>query len=223
MSPLFQIRDLCFREILQIPTLDIEQGEILAIVGESGSGKTTLLKMMNLLLSPDSGQIFFKGKDVDQWDPVSLRREVVMLQQKPLIFPGNVRENLLIGLDFSGKKPADDSELEQMLLTVHLNKSLQTPVGKFSGGEQQRLALGRVLLMAPQALLLDEPSSALDEKTANQVIGDTIGEARKRGITVMMVTHTNSLARTYADRIITLVGGKILFSSEEKKEKENGQ
>ena len=223
MTALFEIRDLRFRDILWIQSLDILEGERLAMVGESGSGKTTLLKMMNLLLSPDSGRILYREKPLDKWDPVKVRREVVMVQQQPMIFPGNVRDNLLIGLDYSGKKPAQDPLLEEMLLRIHLNKSLEDPIEKFSGGEKQRLALGRVLLMDPQVLLLDEPSSALDEETANMVIGDTLEEARKSRITVVMVTHASSIARTWADRIITLSEGKILSPLEDPETMKRGE
>lgn len=223
MEALFKIRDLRFRDILSIDSLNIYEGEIMAIVGESGSGKTTLLKMFNMLLSPDAGEIFYQGKSLNDWDAVELRREVVMLQQQPMVFPGNVRKNLKIGLELSEKEAPDDKELEEMLIRVHLNKSLEEGTEKFSGGEKQRLALARVLLMEPRVLLLDEPSSALDEETADRVIADTVELARKRDITLIMVTHASHIAETYAERMIVLTKGKISHDSALEKSPEKNE
>ncbi len=95
---LFSIKNLKYKDILNIEKLNLPEKKIICIVGESGGGKTTLLKMLNKLVSPDSGNIYYKNKDLSEIDAVTLRREVVMLSQSPSIFKGTVKENLLIGI-----------------------------------------------------------------------------------------------------------------------------
>lgn len=100
---MFKIVELKYKNILDIDYLEIQGNKITCIVGESGSGKTTLLKLLNKLISPDKGEIYFKGRALKDWDTIEIRRKVTMLPQNPIIFNGNIRDNLLIGLKFSEK------------------------------------------------------------------------------------------------------------------------
>jgi putative ABC transport system ATP-binding protein len=133
-----------------------------------------------------------------------------MLSQSPGIFPGSVRENLLIGLKFSEKDPADDSELVEIMKKVHLYKSLDDVAENLSGGEKQRVALGRVMLMDPKILLLDEPSSALDEKTERNIIKEVTDYVKTKNKTLIMVTHSKEIARDPADEIIEMAQGRVI-------------
>lgn len=101
---MFVLKNVKYKDILNIEELHIPPRKITVITGKSGTGKTTLLKMLNKLISPDSGEIFFKGTPLKEIDSVELRRKVVMLPQFPVVFPGNVKENLILGLKFSGKR-----------------------------------------------------------------------------------------------------------------------
>lgn len=167
---MYKLKEVKYKDILDIDNLHIPKHNITCIVGESGSGKTTLLRLLNKLISPNRGEITYKEKSLEAIDPIKLRREVIMLPQTPAIFSGSVKENLLIGLKFSEKTFVSDKELSSILKTVKLNKELEEDAGKLSGGEKQRLALGRIMLLEPEVYLLDEPSSALDEETEQMII-----------------------------------------------------
>lgn len=201
---MFELKNIQYKNILRLEELNFEKGKITILTGESGSGKTTLLKLLNHLISPDQGTVLYKGKDVREMDPVLLRREVVMLQQMPAIFPGTVRDNLVLGLKFSEKHIPDNHTLEEALHTVHLEKNLDETSENLSGGEKQRLALARVLLMDAEVYLLDEPSSALDDETADEVISSFIQHGKQKQKTMVMVTHSKRIAERYGDQNIRL-------------------
>lgn len=209
---MFDIKALRYKNILDIEELHIPRNQITCIVGQSGSGKTTLLRMLNKLVSPDSGEINYKGHPLREMDSTKLRREVVMLPQMPAIFDGDIRHNLLIGLRFADKKEAEDSKLKDVLKMVHLNKSLDEKAEKLSGGEKQRLALGRIMLLEPEVLLLDEPSSALDEETEQLIIEGIVDFAKRKGKTLIMVTHSKKVAGTYGDYIVEIKSGRAVMT-----------
>ncbi|SDM99657.1 putative ABC transport system ATP-binding protein [Fictibacillus solisalsi] len=196
---MFELKDIRYKDILKIGHLRIEENKVSILTGESGSGKTTVLKLLNHLISPDEGTVLYKGKDIASLDPVQHRRNVIMLQQMPAIFPGTVRDNLIAGLMFSEKPVPDDRVLEEALHSVYLRKSLETVAEGLSGGEQQRLALARVLLLDSDVYLLDEPSSALDDETADEVISSFLKKAKQKNKTVIMVTHSKQIADRYAE------------------------
>ncbi|MDW7668470.1 MAG: ABC transporter ATP-binding protein [Bacillota bacterium] len=207
---MFNFENVKYKNILDIENLHIEKNKVTCIVGESGSGKTTLLKLFNKLISPDSGVIKYVDKYMKDVDSVELRREVVMLPQSPAIYKGTVKENLLIGLKFSEKEDViDDNSLKDILKEVNLNKKLDEDAEKISGGEQQRLALGRIILLDPNVYLLDEPSSALDEETEHLVIEKMVKHVRKTNKTLIMVTHTKRIAEEFGDNIVEVKKGKI--------------
>lgn len=210
MTALYELNDVSYKDILHIDNLTIPENEVICIVGESGSGKTTLLKHLNNLISCDEGIIYYKGQNIEQINPVKLRREVVMMPQVPVIFPGDIRQNINIGLIFSGNKPLDDSKLQETLNTVHLQKELSGDASKLSGGEKQRVALARVLLMRPEVLLLDEPSSALDEGTEQMVIDSIVSYVKDNNKSLIMVTHTQKIAKEYGKGIIIMEKGKVI-------------
>jgi putative ABC transport system ATP-binding protein len=207
---MYRLEDVKYKDIIYIESLEILPQKITCILGESGGGKTTLIKLLNKMISPTSGDIFYKEKSLKKTDSVELRRDVVMLSQSPGIFPGSVRENLLIGLKFSEKDPADDSELVEIMKKVHLYKSLDDVAENLSGGEKQRVALGRVMLMDPKILLLDEPSSALDEKTERNIIKEVTDYVKTKNKTLIMVTHSKEIARDPADEIIEMAQGRVI-------------
>lgn len=211
---MFELSKVKYKGILNIERLNIPSGKITSIVGESGSGKTTLLRLLNKLISPDYGTIFYQGKPLEQIDSVSLRRSIVMLPQTPVIFPGSVKENLEIGLKFSEKPLVPDNQLLEVLNTVHLQKELSENAENLSGGEKQRLALGRIILMNPDVFLLDEPSSALDEETEQLVIEKTVALAKENEKTLIMVTHTKKIAQDFSDNTIEIKRGQLFAESE---------
>lgn len=206
---MFSLKNVRYKNILEIDNLEIEGGKVTSIVGESGSGKTTLLRLLNKLISCDSGEVKYRGENIESVDSVELRRDVVMLPQIPSIFSGTVRDNLQIGLKFSEKPEADDSVLLSVLELVSFKKSLDEPSENLSGGEKQRLALGRVILLEPEVLLLDEPSSALDEETERIIIGKLVEYTKEKKKTLVMVTHSKKIAENYSDNIVEIKNGRI--------------
>lgn len=166
------------------------------------------------MISPNDGDILYNGISLKDINSVNLRRDVVMLSQSPAIFPGSIKENLLEGLILSEKPLAKDTELIDILKLINLNKSLLDKAENLSGGEKQRLALGRVLLMNAQVLLLDEPSSALDEETEEIIINRLVEYTKKNNKTLIMVTHSKKVAQLFADIIIEMKNGKIISSKE---------
>lgn len=207
---MFSLKEVKYKHILDIHDLHIKKCKVTCIVGESGSGKSTLLRLLNKLISCDEGQIFYKDASLETIDSVELRRHVVMLPQLPAIFPGTVRDNLLVGLKFAEKSIVDDTRLYQVLRLVHLNKSLDDDSDRLSGGEKQRLALGRVILLDPEVFLLDEPSSALDEETERIIIEKLVAYTKETKKTLIMVTHSKKVAHTYSDNIIEIDQGKVV-------------
>lgn len=214
---MFLLKKVKYKHILDINDLNIEKYKVTSIVGESGSGKSTLLRLLNKLISCDSGEIFYNDQSLDTINSVELRRNVVMLPQLPAIFPGTVRDNLLIGLKFSEKPTVDDAKLRQILNIVHLNKELGDDSDKLSGGEKQRLALGRVILIDPEVFLLDEPSSALDEETERIIIEKLVEYTKESNKTLIMVTHSKKVAQTYSENIVEIHQGKVVNFKEVQK------
>lgn len=210
----FHIHALKYKNVLNINELNIPADHLTCIIGESGSGKTTLLKMLNHLISPDSGDIEIDGKSIFDWDPISLRRTIVMLSQSAVMFQGTVRENMLAGLRFSEKPSAPDSELNRLLDLLNLHVSLDADSGSLSGGEKQRVGLARVRLLDPSVLLLDEPSSALDEDTAHQVLKELADYGRQRNKTIVMVTHSSELVKNFAEYTVRIEHGQLVQEAE---------
>ncbi|EEG78939.1 ABC transporter ATP-binding protein [Dethiobacter alkaliphilus] len=211
---MFTFNNIRYKDILEIEDLLIPVNKVTCIVGESGSGKTTLLRLLNKMISPDEGEIFFHDTPLTNIPAVDLRRRVVMLSQVPVIFPGTIEDNLQAGLSFSEKPLAEEQKLREALLLVHLNKDLAGEADKLSGGEKQRLCLARMMLMEPEVMLLDEPSGALDEDTEELIINSLVNFARDHNKTLIMVTHSKNVARQYAQQIIEVRSGKIIRQEE---------
>lgn len=211
---MFTLKNVVYKHILNINALSFKKNEVTCIVGESGSGKSTLLRLLNKLDSYDSGEIFYNNLPLHTINSVDLRRKVVMLPQLPAIFPGTIRDNLLIGLKFAEKPMVEDLKLLSILKMLYLNKELTDNCEKLSGGEKQRLALGRVILLDPDVFLLDEPSSALDEETERIIIEEFVSFTKKFNKTLIMVTHSKKVAHSYSETIIEMKQGKVVNAME---------
>lgn len=207
---LFTFNQVKYGQILDIPSLTVPDSRIVCIFGESGSGKTTLLKLLNNLISCDQGEVLYRGISLPKLNPVDIRRRICMLPQTPVIFEGSIRDNLLIGLRFTGQADASDDQLHSVLTLMKLNKNLANDPKNLSGGEKQRLALARLLLLNPEVLLLDEPSSALDSDTEDMIIQRLVAWTKQRNIPVIMVTHSPKLVKHYAEHTIKLESGRLV-------------
>lgn len=213
---IFKLENIKHKEVLQIENLEIKQRKVTSIIGASASGKSTLLTLLNKMITADSGEIFFKEKNIKNIDSINLRREVIMLSQDTVVFEGNIKNNLLIGLSYSEKPMADDAILIKVLKKVSLNKDLDSTCDNLSGGEKQRLALARIMLINPEIYLLDEPLSALDDRMKDSIIKMLTKHIKENKKTLIIVTHSKEIIKRYSDFIIELDKGKIIRTEEVK-------
>ncbi|MET3317031.1 UNVERIFIED_ORG: putative ABC transport system ATP-binding protein [Peribacillus simplex] len=174
------------------------------MTGESGAGKTSLLRLLNRMNVPDSGSVFYQDQLLDNLNPIEHRRKVTMLSQTPFTIPGTIEENLQLGLELTDREKKSRAEFVKALDTVLLQKSLSDDAEILSGGEKQRLALARLLLLKPEVYLLDEPTAALDEETELKVMSRFLAEVKRGKGTVIMITHSKQLADTCAEKMIIL-------------------
>jgi putative ABC transport system ATP-binding protein len=206
---IFELKDIKFKSILDVPYLSFDEGKVTTLLGKSGGGKTTILRLLNKMISPCSGQVLYNGTDLESLNSVNHRRNVVMLSQNPIIFQGNIRDNLNTALKFQEKPEKSDDELKDVLDRLELTKGLDENAYKLSGGEKQRLALGRILLLDSEVYLFDEPSSALDDHTEEFIIDMLVKHVKTTKKTAIMVTHSRTMANKYSDVTIGIAGGHI--------------
>lgn len=201
---MFELKNVIVEGVLKIDHLTLKE-DVISIEGQSGSGKTTILRLLNNLDDPKSGEILFKEEEITSIAPRELRKRVVMLPQNPVMFDGTVRDNLLIGLRFSGEAEVSDETLQEMLKAMSLEKELETKASDLSGGEKQRLAIGRILLLQKaEVYLLDEPSSDLDDHTTDQVLTNFFERAKENSKQTIMVTHDQEVSKRFSDQVINM-------------------
>jgi tungstate transport system ATP-binding protein len=197
-------------EVLKDINLEAENSEVLALIGPTGSGKTTLLRLINLLDQPTTGHIFFSGADICHLSPknkLAVRRRMAMVFQKPVMFKASVYENVSYGLMVRGNGKATEMVLKA-LKEVGLFGYETRDANSLSGGEMQRIALARAMVIKPELLLLDEPTANLDPKSA-QDIDELIKRLANNGTTVIMASHNMSQCRRLANRIAVLANGTV--------------
>lgn len=201
---MFQLENIVVNDVIEIESLTLD-ANVISIEGQSGSGKSTLLRLLNNLDEPTSGNVYLQNKNIKEIPPGELRKRVVMLPQTTTVFDGTIRDNLIIGLTFSEQPIPADKDLNEMLKKVWIDKALDTSASDLSGGEQQRMALARLLLMKEtEVFLLDEPSSDLDNKTMKHVMKEFIQVTKERNQQIIMVTHDTTVSKNFADSIINM-------------------
>ena len=196
-------------QVLKHIQLEIEEDEFLTLLGPSGCGKTTLLRIIGGFETPDTGHVYFEGKDMTHLPPHL--RPVNTLFQKYSLFPHlNVYENVAFGLRVKGLKDAEiKPRVEEMLRLVNLRGFEKRSVDSLSGGQQQRIAMARALINNPEVLLLDEPLGALDLKLRKEMQVELKRIQKELGITFIFVTHDQEEALTLSDRIVVINEGII--------------
>lgn len=202
-------------EVLKGIDLSIEKGEIVSIVGKSGAGKTTLLQIIGTLDRASSGEIRIGDQSIDQMNEKELaqfrNRHIGFIFQFHQLLPEfTALENVMIpGLIAGEKKEQVEARARQILTRLRLENRLQHKPATMSGGEKQRVAAARAMMMNPDVILADEPSGSLDEANKKELSDLLLTMRRDFGQTIIIVTHDKDLA-AISDRIIEMKDGKIL-------------
>jgi len=198
------------QKILNIQTLSICRGELIALVGPNGAGKSTLLQTINLL-QPYQGNMRLFGEQVHTSSQCLLRRRSAMLFQEALLLGGSVFENVAWPLRFRGISSGEiKTRVHKALTDFGCDHLADRPAKQLSGGEAQRVCIARALVTEPEFLLLDEPFAALDVAMRSAMMEEIRSMAKQRGITVLLVSHNFSDVLYFAERAIALFDGRIL-------------
>jgi tungstate transport system ATP-binding protein len=198
------------RTILEVPALTVRRREVLVVIGPNGAGKSTLMRVLGLLETPVAGVVRFAGAPVLPQESLALRRRTAAAFQQPLLASTTVFDNVAMGLRFRGAPRASIGPrvtrwLERLGVAALGSRQAWT----LSGGEAQRTALARALVLDPELLLLDEPFAALDQPTRESLIADLAAILRQDRTTTVLVTHDRTEALALADRIAVLIGGRL--------------
>ena len=199
-------------------SIEINEGEFVAIIGTSGSGKSTLLNMLGGLDKPTSGETIICNKTIsrlnDEEMTIFRRRNIGFVFQNYNLVPIlNVYENIVLPIELDGSK-IDTNYVDSIINTLGLNDKLTNMPNNLSGGQQQRVAIARALATKPAIILADEPTGNLDSKTGMDVIGLLKMTSQKFNQTIVMITHNEEIAQL-ADRIIRIEDGKVVLRGEE--------
>ncbi len=200
------------RTVLDLDYLSVAPGELMAVLGPSGSGKSVLLRVLNLLERPDAGTVRFHGEEVQGLagrERMAVQRRMAMVFQDPLLFRGTVFENVTYGLRIRRVSARERSlRAGEILEAVGLSDLAGKRVTTLSGGEAQRVAVARALVIEPEVLLFDEPFANLDVPTRQRLQMETKAILGGRDITAVFVTHDQDEAARMGDRILVLHRGR---------------
>ena len=193
-------------------SFSVPKGEYVAIVGESGSGKSTLLNMIGALDTPTSGKVVISGKEIfsmnDRKLTIFRRRNIGFIFQAFNLIPElTVEQNIVFPVLLDYQKP-DTKYLEELLSVLNLKERRRHLPSQLSGGQQQRVAIGRAVFTRPALILADEPTGNLDSQNTSEVIALLKEASKKYEQTIIMITHSRSIAQT-ADRILQVSDGEL--------------
>ena len=194
----------------------IDEGEVVVVIGPSGSGKSTFLRCLNLLETPDAGEVWVDNEQINVpgVDVNKVRQKMGMVFQHFNLFPHlTVMENITLAPVKLGKMTKEEAiaKGEELLATVGLSEKADAYPAQLSGGQKQRIAIARSLAMEPEIMLFDEPTSALDPEMVGDVL-DVMKKLAKSGMTMVVVTHEMGFAREVGTRILFMDGGLVMES-----------
>lgn len=194
-------------------SLEIKEGEFLAIIGPSGSGKSTLLNMIGGLTTPSKGEVFVNGKNLRDFSDKDLssyrNKEIGFIFQEFHLEPFlTVKENILLPTFFNHNSEIDKKTIEKLIKEVELTNKANKLVSELSGGQKQRTAIARALINKPKIILADEPTGNLDSKTGEKIIDLLYRLQKEHKVTLIIATHDKSIAKA-ANKIIKIEDGKL--------------
>ena len=214
VTTLLQLSNLLVRRdkqtVLEIDSLCVEAGEVLALVGPNGAGKSTLFLVLARLLKADRGQITFKGHPSDFFHDIEYRRQTALVLQEPLLMDMSVYKNAALGLKFRRRSKTEiDSRVTHWLDRLGVAHLADRPARKLSGGEAQRVSLARAFVLEPELLLLDEPFTSLDTPTRVRLLEDLKSVLTETKMTTIFITHDLQEALKLATRMAVILDGRI--------------
>ena len=195
--------------IVKSISFELWAGDFLAVAGPSGSGKSSLLRLLNRLDEPTEGTVFVGGRDYRDLAPPELRRRVGMVSQRPFLFTGTVAHNVAFGPTQRGEQVTQEL-VSSLLARVGLAGYEERDVGHLSGGEAQRVSLARTLANSPEVLLLDEPTSSLDDRAVKDVELLICSVLAEPGLSGIVVTHDRDQAARMANRVMIMERGEMV-------------
>jgi tungstate transport system ATP-binding protein len=198
------------RSVLCVERLKVKRGELVALVGPNGSGKTTLLHIMAFLNIPQEGKLLFFGEPLTRGNLLAFRRKTGLLLQNPYLFHTSVLSNVVSGLKIRGIRGRKAKRAALAALDrVGLSGFEKRHAGSLSGGEAQRVALARTLVLEPEVLLLDEPSNHMDSDSVRRMEEIVLQFNRKQGKTIILATHQLLGVAKSVNRVFNVSEGRI--------------
>ena len=223
---LIELKDVCYtysaKTVYEVKALDhinlkIDEGEYIGIIGHTGSGKSTLIQHLNGLIKPSSGNVYFAGKDIweEDYDLRSLRTHVGIVFQYPenQLFETDVITDVCFGPKNQGlsKEECEDRAVHALRQVGIPEDLYKVSPFELSGGQKRRVAIAGILAMDPEVLILDEPTAGLDPAGRDEILNQIKYLRDKRGITVILVSHSMEDVALYANRLIVVHEGRIAF------------
>lgn len=203
---LFTLKGVDFKGIVQYPRMSLFEKETTFLCGASGSGKSTLLMLLNGVISADKGKITYLDRSIESYDPIALRKEVLLVSQCIYLFDKTIRENFGDYYEYRGMKMPTERAMVECLSLCCVDFPLDSLCVNLSGGERQRIYIAIFLSFLPRVLMLDEPTSALDEENALALMQNLKEFCYENEMSMLVVSHHQALAQRFADRIIQLSG-----------------
>lgn len=208
MPPIIKINNVKFLDIIEYPTIEINEFETTFIRGESGCGKSTLLNLINGITSNDFGEITYLSNNIKSYNSISIRKEILLCSQSFYLFDKTIIENFNEYYSYLDLPNLSKEQITYYLNICCLNFPLDTHCANMSGGERHRVFIAICLSFIPKVIMLDEPTAALDSENANNLISHIKQFCIEKRITLIIVCHNEKLAKAYGDKIILLESRK---------------
>lgn len=206
---MIETRGLSFKDVVEYPDMMINDVVMSFIVGRSGIGKSVLLKLLNSMYSVDDSMILIDNEEINDIDPITLRKDYLLCGQNVFLYAGTIRENFDSFYTMRKEELLDDASILSFLSITSLDFPLDSKVDTMSGGERQRVFIAIMLSLARKVIMLDEPTSALDKETGSIVMAQIKEYCFNKGLRAFVISHDESLVEMYQDQIINLNKGDL--------------
>lgn len=197
------------RTILDVPSMEVRRGEVMAVIGPNGAGKTTLLSVLACLEHPTHGTVSYRGQPVTKRDLLSVRRRMAVVFQEALLLEGSVLDNVMLGMHLRGKRDGVQEVASRWIERFGISSVAGQARHTLSGGEAQRASLARAFALEPEILFMDEPFAAVDVISRQSLIAQFQDAQQAAGTTTVLVTHDFGEVSSLATRVLVLDQGFI--------------